>query len=316
MGQTRVLTDPACCLHDTGTGHPERAARIEAVTAAIEAAGLRLESPTNLLGIPMVEWFLAVHEEQLVEQVRLPVPAGTLHHLDPDTPLCPETWNVVERAGRCVLRAVDLVLTGDATNAFCAVRPPGHHAESDRAMGFCPLNLIATAARYAQRAHGVKKVAILDFDVHHGNGTQQIFYDDPTVLYISSHQHPFYPGTGSRAEKGSGAGIGFTVNFPVAAGSGDQELLAVYTEQAKSHLDRFCPDLILLSAGFDAHIDDPLAYLTVSDAGFAALSRVLVGFARDYCDGKLVSVLEGGYNVDALSRNVVDHIRALQEGAS
>lgn len=314
MPDPLLFTDLACLEHITGPGHPERPERLLRVHEALTGAGFKLHTPSESQSIPMTEWFLEVHAPEIIEQLQLVAQDGISRFLDPDTPVCQATLNVVERAGRCLLRAVDQVTANEHTLAFCAVRPPGHHAEHDRAMGFCPVNLIATAARYAQKQHGIERVAIIDFDVHHGNGTQQIFYDDPSVLYMSSHQDRFYPGTGTKSEQGEGAGRGCTVNFPVAAGTDDAALLEIYQNQVPKHLDRFRPDLILLSAGFDAHVDDPLAYLCVTDDGFAQLSKLLARYAKAYCNGRLVSVMEGGYNLDVLPGSVVRHVRGLQEG--
>ena len=202
-------------------------------------------------------------------------------------------------------------MAGSLRNAFCALRPPGHHAESDRAMGFCLLNTVAIGARYLQGKHRLARIFIVDWDVHHGNGTQHIFYNDPNVFYFSTHQYPFYPGTGSSEERGIGEGEGTTRNCPLAAGSGDREILAQFESALASEMAAFRPDFILISAGFDAHRDDPLAQLAVSDAGFFEMTQVVLSLAATYCNGRVVSCLEGGYHLAALSRSVEQHLRAL-----
>ena len=212
-----------------------------------------------------------------------------------------------------VTQAVDRIIDDTLDAAFCAVRPPGHHALADRAMGFCLFNNVAIGARYAQQRHALSRILIVDWDVHHGNGTQAIFYDDPSVLYFSTHQYPFYPGTGARAETGRGAGAGFTINVPLPAGAGDAELIRAFQEELLPRALTFKPQLILISAGFDAHRDDPLAGLAVTEAGYAELTRIVRGIAEACCRGRIVSVLEGGYNLLALGRSVEAHLRTLLE---
>jgi acetoin utilization deacetylase AcuC-like enzyme len=210
-----------------------------------------------------------------------------------------------------VLAGVDAVISGVLNNVFCAVRPPGHHAESDTVMGFCLFNNVAVAARYAQEQYGVEKVAIVDWDVHHGNGTQEIFYEDPTVYYISTHQYPFYPGTGARTETGEGKGRGYTLNCPMRAYSGEEEYLEAFMKDIIPSLEAYKPDLLIISAGFDAHKDDPLANINLTEKNFAQFTAMLMEIADKYTGGKLVSVLEGGYNLQALSQSVEAHVRAL-----
>jgi acetoin utilization deacetylase AcuC-like enzyme len=209
------------------------------------------------------------------------------------------------------LAAVDAVATGVLLNVFCAVRPPGHHAESDSPMGFCLFNNVAIAARYAQQHYGISKIAIVDWDVHHGNGTQEIFYSDPSVFYISLHQYPFYPGTGGRAETGTGKGEGYTLNVPMRAGSGEAEYLKAFREEILPRLNMYRPELLIISAGFDAHRDDPLANIELTEASFATLTAMLMEVAGKYCQHRIVSVLEGGYNLQALSHSVEAHINEL-----
>jgi acetoin utilization deacetylase AcuC-like enzyme len=210
-----------------------------------------------------------------------------------------------------LLTAIDEVMAGRLRNGFCAVRPPGHHAESTRAMGFCIFNNIAIGARYLQLHHQCKRVFIIDWDVHHGNGTQNSFYADPSVFYFSTHQYPFYPGTGSAKERGVDDGEGFTVNCPLSAGAGDQEILRLFNKELSVAVSAFQPDFILISAGFDAHRDDPLASLQVTDDGFSEMTHIVKGLAETYCGGRVVSCLEGGYDLAALARSVGRHLEVL-----
>jgi acetoin utilization deacetylase AcuC-like enzyme len=228
-----------------------------------------------------------------------------------DTFASPESYEVALLAAGGVLAAVDSVVAGEVSSAFCAVRPPGHHALPSRAMGFCLFNNIAIAARYLQKKHNLPKILIVDWDVHHGNGTQDVFYDDPTVLYFSVHQYPFYPGTGSRSEKGKGEGLGFTINVPLPAGSGDEEYREVFEKILKPAAYEFDPDFVLVSAGFDALEGDLLGGMRVSVEHFAEMTRFVKRIADDCCDGRLVSVLEGGYELEGLAKAVEAHLRVL-----
>jgi acetoin utilization deacetylase AcuC-like enzyme len=226
-----------------------------------------------------------------------------------------DSYRVARLAVGGALAAVDAVTRDQVRNAFTAVRPPGHHALRDRAMGFCLFNNIAIAARYVQEHHGLERVLIVDWDVHHGNGTQAIFYEDPTVLYFSTHQYPFYPGTGAANETGAGAGLGFTVNAPLPAGSGDEEITTAFRGKLIPAAEAFRPQFVLVSAGFDAHRDDPLALLRVTEAGYAALTGIVLDLADRFAGGRLVSLLEGGYNLQALARSVEAHLRVLADRA-
>jgi acetoin utilization deacetylase AcuC-like enzyme len=219
---------------------------------------------------------------------------------------------VARAAAGGLLNAVDGVIAGDWANAFCAVRPPGHHATPDRGMGFCLFNNVAIAARYAQRKHGLERIAIVDWDVHHGNGTQDIFYEDGSVFFFSTHQSPWYPGTGAKDETGVGAGRGTTLNVPLPGGSGMKEIGAAFRGAFAEKMRDFKPDLILLSAGFDSRLGDPLGQFTLTDEDFATLTGVLLEMADSYAGGRLVSVLEGGYNQNGLAKAVESHVRALR----
>jgi acetoin utilization deacetylase AcuC-like enzyme len=240
---------------------------------------------------------------------------------DPDTPASARSFAAARRAAGGTLALVDRVMAGDVTNGFAFVRPPGHHAEPDRAMGFCLFNNVAVAAAHVRAAHGLQRIAVVDWDVHHGNGTQDAFYDDPSVLFISSHQYPFYPGTGGANEVGRGEGEGFTLNLPFPAGYGDSQYVEAFVDIVEPVLRSFAPEFLLISAGFDAHRRDPLASMEVTEQGFAKLARLVLRTARDSCHDRVVAVLEGGYDLEALARSagaVLDEMRgtALDEPVS
>ena len=210
-----------------------------------------------------------------------------------------------------ILAAIDAVVAGKIRNAFAVIRPPGHHALPDRAMGFCLLNHVAIAARYIQKKHGLKRILIVDWDVHHGNGTQEVFYDDPSVLYFSTHQFPYYPWSGDPDERGTGAGLGTTVNAPLWPGSGDASILKAFREDLLPAAEAFRPDFVLISSGFDAHERDPIAEMRITTPGYAALTKIVAGIAERHAKGRLVSLLEGGYNLKALAQATEAHLRAL-----
>ncbi len=259
-----------------------------------------------------LEWVTAIHSPEYAKRVRDSCREGVKYMDSVDTPISPESYDVALAAVGGVLSAIDEVMAGNVSNAFCAVRPPGHHALRDRAMGFCLFNNVAISARYVQRKYGLSKVLIVDWDVHHGNGTQAAFYDDPTVLYFSTHQYPFYPGTGSEEEKGTGEGLGYNVNVPMPAGSGDEEYIKAFKEILKPKALEFKPDFVLISAGFDAHKDDLLGGMNVTVKGFEEMTAIVKDIAETCCNGRIVSVLEGGYNLSGLAESVEAHILALQ----
>lgn len=302
--------------HDTGQGHPERPERLSRLVEHLHKANLwnRLQHP--LIDAADEEWIMNVHTPAHVAYLREACRRGVQILDQGDTHACMESFEVALLAAGGVLGAVDAVVGGLLENAFCAVRPPGHHAGRESVMGFCLLNNVAIAARYAQKRHGVGRVAIVDWDVHHGNGTQEIFYEDRSVLYVSTHQYPFYPGTGARSECGEGDGEGTTLNIPMRAGSGEKEYFAGFTNDIIPAIDHFRPDLLLLSAGFDAHRDDPLANITLTEESFGTLTRMMGEAAAKHCGGRIVSVLEGGYNLEALSRSVEAHLRVLLAAGS
>ena len=302
----RLYSHPACLAHDTGPGHAERPERLAAVLEALGAAFPDLvphDAPRASRG-----QLLRVHAPALLEQVLETRPAARVM-LDPDTVLSPASAEAALRAAGAAVAAVDAVLGGDTLRAFCAVRPPGHHATGDTPMGFCLFNNVAVAAAHALAKHGLARVAIADFDVHHGNGTQAIFEQDPRVLFLSSHQWPLYPGTGAVDERG----IGNIHNAPLPAGAGGDLFRAAWRERLLPELDRFAPQLVLVSAGFDAHRRDPLAALQLEAGDYGWLTRELLAIAKRHAQGRLVSLLEGGYDLDALRECSVAHLRALAE---
>ncbi|MGN6512013.1 MAG: histone deacetylase family protein [Lysobacteraceae bacterium] len=301
----RVYTHAACLAHDTGPGHPEHAGRLAAVTAALrEAFGDRLDwhdAPRATR-----EQLLRAHAPSLVGLVLDSAPAQRLA-LDPDTWLSPASAEAALRAAGAAVAAVDAVLGEGGTRAFCAVRPPGHHATRDTAMGFCLFNNVAVAALHALQAHGLDRVAIADFDVHHGNGTQAIFAHEPRVLFASSHQLPLYPDSGWASERGAGN----IANAPLPPGAGGEAFRAAWRERLLPALDAFAPQLVLVSAGFDAHARDPLAQLQLHGEDYAWITGQLVALAERHAGGRVVSLLEGGYDLEALREASVAHAGAL-----
>jgi acetoin utilization deacetylase AcuC-like enzyme len=309
--KTALLADPIYREHLAGRQHPERPERFDAVVHALERAGLT-ERMARIASRPVLEEeMLLCHTRDYLRIAQHDVQAGYPSLSTGDTDITPNSWEVACRAAGGVLNAVDAVLTGKARNAFCAVRPPGHHATPNRGMGFCLLNNVAIGARYAQRKHGVQRVLIVDWDVHHGNGTQDIFYGDPTVFYFSTHQWPLYPGTGRADETGAGAAKGTKMNFPFPAGSGRKEILSAVENSLAPAARRFRPDLIMISAGFDSRIGDLLGSFTLTDSDFTDLTRAVMDMAAEHADSRVVSVLEGGYALAGLASAAAAHVQAL-----
>ena len=309
---TLLLTHPACLEHDTGYGHPERADRLRAIDDALSAPSFKAlkreeAPPADLAAIERL------HPGSYIDAIRAAIPARDHAWLDPDTVISPGSWEAALRAAGAAIYAVDQVMAGKAGNAFCAVRPPGHHAEPSRAMGFCLFNNVAIAALHARAAHGAKRVAVVDFDVHHGNGTQAAFWSDKDLFYGSTHQMPLFPGTGALSDTGVANNI---VNAPLHAGDDGEDFRAAFATRILPALDAFGPDFLLVSAGFDAHIMDPLAQLRLVETDFAWVTEVLLEAADKHCGGKLVSTLEGGYDLDALGRSTAVHVATLMQGAS
>jgi len=303
---TLIFTDPAFAEHEMPRGHPERAERMTAVAQALAAPRLA-DLPRRQAGPAPFEAIARVHTSAHLERLDASVPDRGTVALDPDTHMGPHSLDAARRASGAAMAAVDAVLAAEAANAFVAARPPGHHAERSRAMGFCLINHVAVAARHAQAAHGVDRVAIVDFDVHHGNGTQDIFEADGSVLYISTHQWPLYPGTGAASERG----VGNIVNIPLGAGTDGLAYRALFAEAALKPLAAFQPELILVSAGFDAHADDPIGGLRLVEDDFVWITRALLDIVTEHPGRRLVSLLEGGYDLAALERCVAAHVTAL-----
>ncbi|MEO1331292.1 MAG: histone deacetylase family protein [Pseudomonadota bacterium] len=307
---TALLTHPACLDHATPDGHPERVDRLRAVLAALETETfqdlLRIEAPAVDEAA-----ILRAHAPEHVEAVKSQIPTSGAAPIDADTWVSPHSWTAAERAAGAVVEAVDIVMRGEARNAFCAVRPPGHHAEHDRAMGFCLLNNAAIGAHHALAVHGLARVAVVDFDVHHGNGVQDIFERDGRLFYASTHEWPLYPGTGAPHE----TGVGNIVNVCLPALSGSVEFREAFAGQILPPLERFRPDLLIISAGFDAHGDDPLAQLLLNESDFVWATERLCAVAAKLCQGRVVSTLEGGYDLHGLSRSTAAHVEALMRCA-
>ncbi len=314
MARTGFLSHAAFLDHDPGRGHPERPARLRAIQERLVLSGLRDELAGVEPRAASEEEIARIHPAAHVTRVR-EVCHGPEGMLDWDTLVSEGSWDAARRAAGAGLEAVDRVVAGEWRNAFCALRPPGHHAERARAMGFCLFNNAAVAAAALREVHGLERVAILDWDVHHGNGTQHLFEKDPTVLYASLHQWPHYPGTGAADERGVDEGEGFTTNCPLAAGSGDAEWLRALEGEVLPALEAFRPQFLLLSAGFDAHRLDPLSETAVTVEGFATMTRRVVELADACCAGRVVSLLEGGYDPSALARSVQAHVEVLVEDA-
>ena len=303
---------PDTLLHDTGAGHPERRQRLETVVSHLMGTDLwgamehlrPEEAPREAL--------LRVHPESHLAAIEENIRRGQTMLDDGDTVVCEASWRAAKLAAGGVLLAVDRACGPDHQNAFCAVRPPGHHAETARVMGFCLMNSIAAGARYAQRQWGAERVAILDWDVHHGNGTQEIFWRDESVLYVSTHQYPLWPGTGAANETGDGRGAGATLNCPLAPGGGEKEYLEAFRERILPALSTYRPDLLMISAGFDAHRLDPLANMNLEETSFALFTRMLCDVLAPSTKCGIVSVLEGGYDLKALAQSVEAHVREMR----
>lgn len=307
---TLILAHSACLNHQTPPGHPERPDRLRAIEHTLEAEQfsdlVREQAP-----MAEVETVALCHPLDYVEQIREAAPREGMVRLDADTSMSAGSWEAALRAVGGAAQAVDEVIGGKVANAFVAVRPPGHHAETVRPMGFCLFNNAAIAARYAQKKLGLERAAIVDFDVHHGNGSQEIFWADPTVLYCSTHEMPLYPGTGSVSERGEHNNI---VNAPLRAGDGGEQFREAFETVILPRLENFKPDIFIISAGFDAHMRDPLANLNLVEADYGWVTRKLMEIADKTARGRIISMLEGGYDLEGLSRSVAAHVTALMRG--
>ncbi len=309
--RTALVYDAAYKKHVTGPGHPERPERLDAIMAALgdkALAPLLVRVPARAATDAEIA---ACHSREYLALVRREVAAGRAMLSTGDANIGKDSLDAALRAAGGAIAAVDAVFDGRAKNAFCAVRPPGHHATPSRGMGFCVFNNAAVAARHAQRKHKVARVLIVDWDVHHGNGTQEIFYEDGSVFYFSTHQSPWYPGTGARAETGKGKGKGATMNRPFPAGAGRKEIVGAFRDDLAPAAARFRPELVIVSAGFDSRAGDPLGRFRLTDDDFAELTRIVIDLARGHGGGRVVSMLEGGYNLTGLATAAAAHVKAL-----
>lgn len=309
MSGSLFLADPIAKEHDTGSGHPEQIARWDAAVRGLGADGPSTPEPRAATHDELA----LCHDRGYITSAQRDVEAGRSSLSTGDTDISARSYVVATRAAGLCLHAVDQVIAGSARNAFCIVRPPGHHATPARGMGFCLFNNVAVAARYAQRQHSVGKVLIADWDVHHGNGTQDIFYRDPSVFFFSTHQSPWYPGTGDPDETGDGAGEGTTLNRPFPAGAGRPQILGAF-QGLMAAMDDFKPELVMISAGFDSRAGDPLGHFRLTDNDFTDLTNVMLEIADKHAGGRLISVLEGGYNLTGLTQAVASHSSALKAG--
>ncbi|WP_068298728.1 histone deacetylase family protein [Pararhodobacter sp. CCB-MM2] len=306
---TAFFTDPACLGHVTPDGHPERVDRLKSILKALEAPGFDALDRRPSDPAPEAE-LLRCHPQSYVDEIRAAIPAEGIHQLDADTWASPGSWDAALNGLGALNAALDCVLAGEANNAFAAIRPPGHHAETAKPMGFCLFGNAAIAAKRALDHHGLSRVAVLDFDVHHGNGTQDLLQSEPRALFASSHQFPLWPGTGRADEVGPHGNI---LNLPLAPGTRGPEFRQAWESMVFPRLEAFQPELIIVSAGFDAHIDDPLAQLALTEEDFFWITQRICDVADAHCGGRVVSVLEGGYNLDALAASCATHIRVLME---
>ena len=311
MGKTGFVYHPAYLEHDMGVGHPESPNRLRAITQRLEQGSTMARLTKIAPRKAEDEWITQVHTPQYVSVLNRAAPSSGRVSLDPDTSMSPGSLNAAYLAAGGALAGVDAIMAHHVDHVFCAVRPPGHHAEAGRAMGFCLLNNVAIAARYVQKKYGIARVLIVDWDVHHGNGTQHSFEEDPSILFFSTHQYPHYPGTGRGTERGKGAGEGFTINVPMEAGEGDEEYHTIFMKALVPAADEFKPEFVIISAGFDAHKDDPLASMALTEAGYTDLTNIVVGIAKRHAKGRVLSSLEGGYNLTALAASAEAHVTAL-----
>jgi acetoin utilization deacetylase AcuC-like enzyme len=307
---TLLVTHAYCSRHDMGEGHPERPERLRAIDQALEAESFQLLA-RDAAPRASLEALTRVHPDEYVATIERATPVKGHVRVDQDTSMSPGTWEAAIRSAGGAVFAVDEVMTGKVVNAFVATRPPGHHAELSTPMGFCFFNNAAIAARHAQAAHGAERIAIVDFDVHHGNGTQDIFWNEKSVMYASSHEMPSFPGTGAMSETGEHNQI---VNAPLRAGDGGVQFREAYEYLILPRVEDFAPDLVIISAGFDAHFRDPLGNLRLREEDFAWVTRKLMAIAKKSCNSRVVSLLEGGYDLDGLAKSVAAHVAALMGG--
>ena len=304
---TRFFFHPVCIEHEPSPQHPESPDRLRTIARALSDSEFDVLDRKNPFEASLAD-ILRAHAEDYVERVFSLIPDTGFARIDADTIVSPKSGEAALRAAGALIDAVDAVMTGEVDNAFCAIRPPGHHAEAERGMGFCLFNNVVVGAEHARAVHGAERVAVMDFDVHHGNGTQAMFWDDPRMFYASTHQWPLYPGTGDKSETGTHGNI---VNAPLWAGAGSEDFRGAMREVVLPALEDFAPDLLMISAGFDAHRRDPLAQLALETEDFVWATDALRKVAEKKCDGRLISTLEGGYDLQALSESVAAHVRVL-----
>jgi acetoin utilization deacetylase AcuC-like enzyme len=310
MARTGIIYHPDYLNHQTGAYHPESPERLTSIVDRLIESGLMKELALIEPKSAIEEEILLVHAKKHLETIKTAWDRG-FTALAADTPISEESYRIALLAAGGVLTGVDRIMAGEVRNGMALVRPPGHHATPTQAMGFCLFNNVAIGARYIQKRYGIEKVLIVDWDLHHGNGTQEAFYDDPSVLYFSTHEYPHYPGTGSYHENGEGAGKGFTINVPMRAGTPADEFLKKFRESIYERALEFSPGFILISAGFDAHRADPLGDLMLTESSYAEMTEVVLDIADRCSSGRVLSALEGGYNLSALALSVEAHLRAM-----
>ncbi len=307
---TVLIYDDIFLRHDTGGGHPENATRVTNTIEYLRSSSIWKELDVKRPRAATKEEVSAVHSISQIDQVAEMAGSGG-GYLDPDTHVSQDSYDAALFASGALLTAVDLVMDKQADNAFCLVRPPGHHSTPTKAMGFCLFNNVAIAAKYIQSKYNLDRIVIIDWDVHHGNGTQDAFYDDPSVMYFSMHKYPFYPGTGAQGEIGEGSGSGFTINVPLSYDTGQEEYLKIFDDVMKKRIKLFNPEFILISAGFDAYHLDPISGLCLEDHDFNTLTKITRNIANDCCEGRIVSSLEGGYHLLDLPKCIEEHLNGL-----
>lgn len=310
---TGFLYNSAFLQHDTGPGHPECSERLVVSMAHLVKqswfGGLTQLDPVTA----EIEWIARLHDQRYIKHAEKTCRAGSPFLDSMDVMVCRDSFDIALLAAGGLMKMADQMMSGEIDNGFAMIRPPGHHAEQGMALGFCLFNNVAILARYLQEKHGLSKILILDWDVHHGNGTQHLFEDDPGVLYISTHQYPYYPGTGAYSETGIGKGDGATLNCPMFAGADDRDYEIAFTQKILPKIDEFKPDAIIISAGFDAHIQDPLGQINLSTDFFAWMTTRMMEKADQHCEGRLLSALEGGYNLNFLPHCIAEHLSVLSQ---
>ena len=312
MSRCGLLYDPVFLKHITSAGHPEQPKRASHAYEGIVREGLDHKTIPLICSPCQQEHLNRVHTKEYLSQAEKDITSGLPQLSTGDTSVCKNSWDVALRTTGGIVEATSKIFGGAIDRAFCLSRPPGHHATQSHGMGFCIFNHAAVAARYAQSVHGAEKVLVVDWDVHHGNGTQDIFYEDESVYFFSTHQSPWYPGTGSREETGSGQGLGYNRNHPLSAGAGYTEIVEnAFADDLAHRMNRYRPDLVIISAGFDSKLGDPLGQFRLTDEDFSKLTQIIRSIAKEHCNGRILSILEGGYHLEGLSQACVAHLKAL-----